>query len=122
LMRFIEDIRFDHVGIFTYSPEEGTRAEKFGDPVPDAVKEERRRQAMVLQRSMVSSIRGRHIGHVMPILIEEASDTVSIGRGPTDAPDIDGVTYVSGKYAVGQLVPVRITGMKAYDFIAEGLA
>ncbi len=119
LMAFIESMQFDHVGVFTYSPEEGTRAESLGDPVPDAVKQERRRDAMVLQRRLVGRIRGRHVGRVMPTIIEESGETVSVGRGPTDAPSIDGVTYVQGRFAPGTVVPARIASVKEYDLMAE---
>lgn len=121
LLSFIDAMRFDHVGIFTYSHEEGTRAEKLGDPVPEAVKQRRRREAMLVQRKLVGSVRGRHIGHVMPVLIEDTGDTVSVGRGSADAPGIDGVTYVKGQFATGQIVPVRITGTREYDLLAEAL-
>ncbi|AEJ39842.1 RNA modification enzyme, MiaB family [Sulfobacillus acidophilus TPY] len=119
LLEFIEAMRFDHVGVFTYSPEEGTRAEPLGDPVPAAVKERRRREAMLLQRRLVGSVRGRHIGQIMPTIIEETGSTVSVGRGPTDAPGIDGVTYVKGTFPVGSVIPVRILGVKEYDLVGE---
>lgn len=119
LLRFIEDMRFDHVGVFTYSPEEGTRAEGLGDPVSDALKQRRRREAMVLQRRLVGGVRGRHVGRIHPTIIEEAGDTVSVGRGPTDAPGIDGVTYVKGRFEVGEVVMSRIVGVKEYDLMAE---
>lgn len=119
LLEFIESTRFDHVGIFTYSPEEGTRAEGLGDPVPDEVKQRRRRQAMLLQRRLVGGIRGRHIGAVYPTIIEETGTTVSVGRGPTDAPGIDGVTYIKGAWQVGDVVAAKITGVREYDLLAE---
>lgn len=119
LVNFIETMRFDHVGIFTYSPEEGTRAEGLGDPIPEAVKERRRRQAMLTQRKLVGAVRGRHIGQVMPVIVEEIGDTVSVARGATDAPGIDGVTYVQGQFAVGQVIPVRVIGVREYDLLAE---
>lgn len=121
LLEFLQDIKFDHVGVFTYSPEEGTRAERLGDPVPQELKERRRRQAMLLQRRLVGSVRGRHVGKVMPVLIEETGDTVSVGRGPGDAPGIDGLTYVKGRFAAGQMVQVKITGVREYDLMAEAV-
>lgn len=121
LLSFIRDMKFDHVGIFTYSPEEGTPAEKLKDPIPLAVKQQRRRDAMVLQRQLVGEVRGRHVGHVFPTIIEETGDTVSVGRGPTDAPGIDGVTYVKGRFPVGAVVQSRIVGIKEYDLAAEPL-
>jgi ribosomal protein S12 methylthiotransferase len=119
LLEFVESMRFDHVGVFTYSPEEGTRAEPLGDPVAPEVKQRRRREVMVLQRRLVGSIRGRHIGRTFPTIIEEAGETVSVGRGPTDAPGIDGVTYIRGRFPVGAVVPSRIVGVKEYDLSAE---
>lgn len=119
LLSFIETMRFDHVGIFTYSPEEGTRAEGMGDPIPDSVKQSRRREAMLLQRQLVGGIRGRHVGHTFPTIIEESGETVSIGRGPTDAPGIDGVTYVNGRFAPGTVIQSRIIGVHEYDLTAE---
>jgi ribosomal protein S12 methylthiotransferase len=119
LLAFMQSIQFDHVGIFAYSPEEGTRAQPLGDPIPDAVKARRRRHAMLLQRKLVGPIRRRHVGQVFPTIIEHTGERVSIGRGPTDAPEIDGVTYVRGQHQVGHIVPVRITGIQAYDFIGE---
>lgn len=119
LLEFVEAMRFDHVGVFTYSPEEGTRAEAYGDPIPPAVKEARRREVMERQFSMVESVRGRHIGRTVPILIEQVGDTVSIGRGAMDAPEIDGMVYIQGRYPVGTVVPARIVGVKGYDLLAE---
>ncbi len=121
LVQFIEEMRFDHVGVFTYSPEEGTRAEPLGDPVPEVIKEKRRRRAMLVQRKLVGEVRGRHIGRVMPVIIEAVGDTVSVGRGATDAPGIDGVTYVKGIFKVGQVVSVRVNGVREYDLLAEAV-
>lgn len=121
LADFLQSMRFDHVGVFTYSPEEGTRAEPLGDPVPQSVKERRRRRAMLIQRQLVGTVRGRHVGRVMPVIIEQSGDTVSVGRGPTDAPGIDGVTYVKGRFPVGSVVSARITGVREYDLVAEAV-
>ena len=119
LLEFINTMQFDHVGVFTYSHEEGTRAENLGDPVPESIKLDRRREAMLAQRRLVGSVRGRHIGRVVPVLIEEAGDTVSLGRSWMDAPGIDGVMYIQGHYTPGQVISARITGTREYDLIAE---
>ncbi len=119
LVEFINNMKFDHVGVFTYSHEEGTRAENLGDSVPEAVKLHRRREAMLSQRRVVGSVRGRHVGRVVPVLIEEAGDTVSTGRSWMDAPGIDGVVYVKGRYTPGEVISARITGTREYDLIAE---
>lgn len=122
LEQFIASMRFDHVGIFTYSPEEGTRAEKLGDPVPESVKEARRRRAMLTQRRLVGEVRGRHIGRIVPAIVEQTGDSVSVARGAADAPGIDGVIYVSGQHPVGRILRVRITAVREYDLVAEALA
>lgn len=122
LLEFIDAERFDHVGIFTYSPEEGTPAEPMGDPVEQEIKERRRREAMLHQRKLVGAVRGRHVGRVVPVIVEESGETVSVARGASDAPGIDGVTYVRGTYAPGTILPVRITGVHQYDLAAEALA
>lgn len=122
LLEFMEAVRFDHVGVFPYSPEEGTPAEPLGDPVPQAVKEQRRRQAMLHQRKLVGVVRGRHIGRILPVIVEETGETVSVARGATDAPGIDGVTYVRGTFAEGTILPVRVTGVRHYDLMAEPVA
>jgi ribosomal protein S12 methylthiotransferase len=74
---------------------------------------------MLAQRKLVGTVRGRHIGQVMPVIIEEVGDTVSVARGATDAPGIDGVTYVQGQFPVGQVMPVRVIGVREYDLLAE---
>jgi ribosomal protein S12 methylthiotransferase len=119
LLDFINMMQFDHVGVFTYSHEEGTRAENLGDLVPEETKRTRRREAMLAQRRLVGSVRGRHVGRIVPVLIEEAGDTVSVGRSWMDAPGIDGVVYVKGQYTPGQVISAQIVGTQEYDLIAE---
>ncbi|CAB1128879.1 Ribosomal protein S12 methylthiotransferase RimO [Candidatus Hydrogenisulfobacillus filiaventi] len=119
LLDFVARIRFEHVGVFTYSPEEGTGAAPLGDPVPRLVKERRRRRVLLLQRSLLPAVRGRHVGRRVPLLVEQEGEAVSIARGPMDAPDIDGVTLLRGRWPAGTVVPARITGVDGYDLLAE---
>ncbi len=123
LLDFIERTRFDHVGIFTYSPEEGTAAAAFPDQVPDRTKEARRDEAMRLQNKISLANNRRLIGERMTVLIEaSASDRegFAVGRTYRDAPEIDGQIYVVGEsVAAGTMVEVEVTGAEAYDLTGK---
>ena len=123
LLDFIERTRFDHVGIFTYSPEDGTAAAAFPHQVPDRTKEERRDEAMRLQNEISLANNQRLIGEKITVLIEaSASDRegFAVGRTYRDAPEIDGQIYVDGEFlAAGTMVEVEVTGAEAYDLIGK---
>ncbi len=115
LLDFVEEMRFDKVGVFKYSFETGTAAEPLGDPVPDEVKADRLKRLMEIQQR-ISLERNREIvGRKLDILIEGSGQGVSIGRSYRDAPEIDGLVLVKGKIPIGQMIPVRITEASIYD-------
>jgi ribosomal protein S12 methylthiotransferase len=115
LLDFIREIQFDRVGAFQYSLEPGTTAEPLGDPVPSEVKRSRWEQLMELQQG-ISLLRNQaFIGSTLDVLIEGQGDGISLGRSYRDAPEIDGLVIIEEDVAVGELVPVRITGAMAYD-------
>jgi len=115
LLDFVEEIRFDRVGVFTFSFEAGTASEPLGDPVPDEVKEERRRRLMTLQQRISLERNQTFVGRTLPVLVEGHGDNLTLGRSYRDAPEIDGMVIVEGEIPVGELVPVRITGALPYD-------
>jgi ribosomal protein S12 methylthiotransferase len=115
LVEFVEEMRFDHVGVFTFSFEPGTASEPLGDPVPQEVKEERRDRLMALQQSISLEKNQALVGRTLPVLIEGQGDGLSLGRSYRDAPEIDGMVIVEGLAPVGAMVDVRITGALAYD-------
>lgn len=115
LLEFIETIRFDRLGVFTFSFEPGTTSEGLGDPVPAEVKEERRRRLMELQQRISLEVNQSYVGRVLPVLIEGSDNGLSLGRSYRDAPEIDGMVIVEGAVPTGEMVPVRITGAMAYD-------
>jgi ribosomal protein S12 methylthiotransferase len=123
LISFIERTRFDHVGIFTYSPEEGTPAAAFPDQVPGPVKDARRDAAMRLQNEISLANNRRLIGEKLTVLIEApSSDRKGFGVGRTyrDAPEIDGQMYVAGEsLTAGTMVEVEVTDAEAYDLIGK---
>jgi len=131
LMDLLEELAFDRVGCFTFSPEETTEAGRMTPRVPRAVAEERRAAVMELQRGILLKSNKARIG-TKDLVLVDAVDTSSagsgrlaIGRTATDAPEIDGRVLVEipakgfkKKVRPGTFLPVRITGAKGYDLVA----
>jgi ribosomal protein S12 methylthiotransferase len=121
LLNFVQDIRFDRVGVFTFSFENDTASEPLGDPVPPAVKEERQARLMSIQQNISLANNQSMVNKTLDVLIEgigeiEGTDeTIAVGRTYRDAPEIDGLVFVEGDTAIGEIVPVRITGAMVYD-------
>jgi len=123
LLTFIKETRFDHLGVFTYSKEEGTKAASYRSRISEREKEVRRQNLMEEQSVISYQINQALIGSIQEVLIEgmsEISDHPYVGRCSRQAPDIDGVTYVKGeRLATGSLVQCKITGTTEYDLFAE---
>jgi ribosomal protein S12 methylthiotransferase len=123
LMEFVEQVRFDHLGVFKFSPEEGTAAARMPNPVPGRTKENRRRKLMALQRRISRSINRSFVGRIEPVLIEgphPETELLLVGRTRGQAPEIDGVVYINqGAAAPGDIRPVRITEAHDYDLVGE---
>ena len=115
LMDFVAETRFDRVGVFPFSFEQGTASEPLGDPVPPEIKQERHDRLMELQQGISLRINQSYVGKTLDVLIEGFDKDISIGRSYRDAPEIDGLTLVEGKIKIGKIVPVKITGAMAYD-------
>jgi ribosomal protein S12 methylthiotransferase len=137
LEAFLDEIQFDKVGVFTYSPERGTPAYDLPDPVPAPVAEERLDRLMSRQQGISLARNQAQVGRVLEVLIEgqgevEAEDApasrrgkrrdatptiISLGRSYRDAPEIDGLVLVEGEIEPGELIDVRITGAMEYDLL-----
>jgi ribosomal protein S12 methylthiotransferase len=115
LLDFVEVTRFDRVGVFTFSFESGTASEPLGDPVPEAVKQERRARLMTLQQTISLQNNQSQIGRRLPVLIEGQEGGISVGRSYRDAPEIDGMVIVEGELRVGSMAAVLIQGALEYD-------
>jgi len=115
LLDFIEEIRFDKLGAFKYSFEEGTPAEILGDPIPEYVKEERFNRLMEKQQPISLERNQSLIGQNLDVLIEGTGKDISIGRSYRDAPKIDGFVLVKGELANGDMVSVHIDKAMVYD-------
>lgn len=123
LVDFVHDIQFDRMGVFTYSPEEGTPAFDMPDRVPDRVKEERRDWLMSMQQDISLVKNSARVGSIVRALIEgkeDAQNEVYIGRTEADAPEVDGSIFVSGSgLAPGDMVRARVTHAYEFDLIGE---
>lgn len=117
LLDFVQEIRFDRVGVFQFSFEPGTTSEPLGDPIPPEVKQERFARLMELQQGISLQINQSYVGRTLDVLIEGVDEDkgISIGRSYRDAPEIDGMVFVESKLKVGKIVPVKITGAMVYD-------
>lgn len=115
LKDFVRDIRFDRLGVFTYSYEASTPSASVSWQVAEEVKEARRAELMDLQQRISLERNQEQVGKVLPVLIEGYGDEVSVGRSFRDAPEIDGLVLVPGKLPIGQIVPIRIDGAMIYD-------
>ncbi len=115
LLDFVEEIRFDRVGAFQFSFEEGTTSASLGDPVPASVKQERYAALMELQQGISLQINQSFVGKTLDVLVEGIENSTWTGRSYRDAPEIDGKVLLEGEPDIGQIVPVRITGAFVYD-------
>jgi ribosomal protein S12 methylthiotransferase len=117
LVEFVERHEFDHVGVFTFSPEEGTAAFNLPNPVADELMQERREILMEVQQPISAKNNRAYIGQTVDVLIEQENPETGelIGRSARFAPEVDGLVYVQGSASLGSLVPVAITDASAYD-------
>ena len=122
LLDFLEEVQFDRVGAFTYSPQEGTRAYQMEDDVPEAEKRERLERLTELQRSITAERYERHLGRRVQLLVDRAAapGEPALARAPWQADDVDGVTRVHTPAAPGSFVEATIAEVvDDYDFEAE---
>jgi len=122
LLEFLEEIEFERVGVFTYSPQEGTRAAQLPDDVPDAVKRERLERVQELQRHITASRYEARVGARAPFLVTEAAmdGRPCAGRLPWQADDIDGLTWLDAEVPAGSMIEVDVLEVvDDYDFRAH---
>lgn len=123
LMEFVDEMEFDRLGAFTYSPEEGTPAEKMENQVPEEIKEDRRDELMELQQEISLKKGNDRIGQELMVMIEGkvSGESAYIARTYGDAPKVDGYLFVqTGELMMtGDFAKVRVTGALEYDLIGE---
>ena len=119
LMKFVKELEFDRLGVFTYSHEPGTESARLDDSVPEKVKNQRRDRLMALQQGISLRKNQACVGMTLKVLVEGEGDGVSVGR--SYRPEVDGLVVVDGKLPVGEMADVRITGAMPYDLSATAL-
>ena len=115
LLEFIERTRFERLGVFTYSQEEGSRAAKMDGQLSQKVKAARYKKAMKLQQRIAREISESQVGRTLRALVDQPL----IARAAADAPDIDGRILLSKPAPVGEFIDVKITGTQVYDLTGE---
>ncbi|MBN1914114.1 MAG: MiaB/RimO family radical SAM methylthiotransferase [Candidatus Omnitrophica bacterium] len=121
LLDFIKEARFERLGAFIYSREEGTAAYTFPGQVPEKIKRERLDELMRLQQQISCDINAGFKGKTMEVLIDEKEKDHYLARSRFDAPEVDGIVYVRSKKDLrpGDFVPVKITDTLEYDLVGE---
>nr|MBQ8253722.1 30S ribosomal protein S12 methylthiotransferase RimO [Lachnospiraceae bacterium] len=123
LMQFVDEMEFDRLGVFTYSPEEDTPAAEFPDQIPEEIKADRQAEIMELQQEIAFDKATDMTGRKMLVMIEGkvADENAYVGRTYMDAPNVDGLVFVNTELDLmtGDFVMVTITGSYEYDLIGE---
>jgi ribosomal protein S12 methylthiotransferase len=121
LVEFVQRHEFDHVGVFTFSPEEETTAYTMPDPVPQEIMEKRRDILMQVQQPISARKNRACMGQVVDVLIEQENPQTGelVGRSGRFAPEVDGLVYVTGEAYLGSIIPVKITDADVYDLYGE---
>jgi len=115
LLGFIEQSKFERVGVFTYSQEEYTPAGTMAKQIQAKVKKQRFRRAMALQQKVSRGVQGAFVGQTLRVLVEREG----LGRSHADAPEIDGMVKIKGRAPVGEFAAIRITDSTEYDLVGE---
>ncbi len=123
LAAFVEKVRFDHVGVFVYSPEPGTRAAGLPDSVPAAVARERWNRLMAKAEQLAFAAAGEYVGRTMTVLVDGAEESGRlVARHGGQAPEVDSVVLLpAGAARTGRMLQVRITAAEGYDLVGEAV-
>ena len=125
LLDFVEEVRFDWLGAFEYSQEEGTLAYDLAPVVDESIVANRIQELMDLQEGITRERLESRVGRVVPVLVEEPGvwgQEEYMGRARFQSPEIDGVVHLKGnEITIGGIVPVRITDVLVYDLLGEAV-
>ena len=122
LMDFVESYRFDRLGVFTYSPEEGTSANLLVDDVPEEVKEDRKARLMELQQNISLALNQEKVGHTFRVIIDRKENDYYVGRTAFDSPEVDNEVMINGsnkELAIGHFYQVKILKADFFDLYGE---
>ncbi|MEH2183421.1 30S ribosomal protein S12 methylthiotransferase RimO [Nostoc sp.] len=121
LLEFVQRHEFDHVGVFTFSSEEGTPAYKLPNQLPQLVMDERQYQIMEIQQPISQKKNQQEVGKIVDVLIEQENPESGelIGRSGRFSPEVDGLVYVKGQAKLGTIVPIAIHHADTYDLYGQ---
>ena len=119
LFNFVKDIRFDRLGVFTYSEEEGTSAADLDDNIPQEVKNDRKNQIIELQHDISLARNESFIGKNIRVLVDQTENNIGVGRTEYDSPEIDNIVQIEGKVSRGQFVNVNVNAANEYELIGK---
>lgn len=122
MLDFVQEMRFDRLGVFAYSHEPGTAAARLADDVPAEVKADRYDQIMIAQQAISQSRNQDFVGRRLSVLLEGYGDDLTVGRSYRDAPEIDGLVLIPGEVEVHRIVDVEITEALPYDLVGRIIA
>lgn len=126
LMEFVDEMEFDRLGVFTYSPEEDTPAAEMPDQISEEIKEERQAELMELQQDIAFDAAENMIGKEVLVMVEGkvADENAYVGRTYKDAPGVDGLIFINTEEELmsGDFAKVKVTGALEYDLIGELLS
>lgn len=123
LLDFISEVKFERLGAFIYSPEEGSPAYTFKPQIPQRVKLSRFNALMSRQQKIAREVNAKFLGKIMDVLLDEQEDSVYLGRSQYDAPEVDGLIFVRSrrKLKPGEMIKAKITDTLEYDLVGEEL-
>jgi ribosomal protein S12 methylthiotransferase len=119
LLAFVREVRFDRVGVFRYSDEEGTSAHALAGKVPRAVARRRHRELMAVQREIMREKLAAQVGETAQVLVDSGGRDRAVGRLWSQAPEVDGTVLLRGGARAGELLRARLTGVRDVDLEAE---
>ena len=119
LFNFVKDIRFDRLGVFTYSEEEGTSAAHLDDNIPQEVKNDRKNQIIELQHDISLARNESFIGKNIRVLVDQTENNIGVGRTEYDSPEIDNIVQIEGKVSRGEFVNIIVNGANEYELIGK---
>ena len=119
LKDFVEEMRFDRLGVFTYSEEEGTLAADLKDDIAREIKDSRKNEILEIQHDISLEKNERFIGETIKVLIDKSGEEASVGRSEFDSPEIDNIVHVRGNADTGAFHMVKITEVNEYELIGD---
>ena len=122
LYQFVEEMKFDRLGVFTYSEEEGNTAGDLDDNIPVEVKNERKNQIIELQHDISLERNESFIGKTLRVLVDQSENNIGVGRTEYDSPEIDNIVNIEGQVEKGQFVNIQIESANEYELIGKPVA